>query len=91
MIVAETGIDKRRENMKSLANRAWHGWLRIARFIGDWIARLVLSIFYFTIFVPFALGVKIFSDPLALKPAYRPGWIARTTSDLTLEDLRRQS
>jgi hypothetical protein len=76
--------------MKSWGNRAWRGWLRVARFIGDWIARFILTLFYFTLFVPFALIVKKFSDPLAIKPVHKPGWIQRTTGDLTVEDMRRQ-
>jgi hypothetical protein len=67
----------------------WKKWKAFGKFIGDWIARLVLSLFYFTIFVPFALLVKIFTDPLAMKPIHRPKWLDRTTTDLTIGDARR--
>jgi hypothetical protein len=69
--------------------KAWQAWKRIGQFIGDQIGRLVLTIFYFTLFVPFALGVRLFSDPLAIRPPGRPKWLERTTRDLTLEDSRR--
>lgn len=34
-------------------------------------ARVVLSLFYFTLFVPFGVGVRLFDDPLVLPTAFR--------------------
>lgn len=67
----------------------WHAWKRFGQFIGDFIGRVVLTIFYFTLFMPFALGVRLFSDPLALRPLSNPKWLERKTQDLTLDDARR--
>jgi hypothetical protein len=39
--------------------------------------------------VPFALGVRFFGDPLAMRPSSHVKWVERTTHDLTLEDSRR--
>lgn len=69
--------------------RFWHGWKRFGQMIGDFIGRLVLTVFYFTLFMPFGLGVRLFGDPLALRPNHRTKWIERKTTDLTLEDSRR--
>jgi hypothetical protein len=41
------------------------------------------------LFMPFALGVRFFGDPLAIRPPSRAKWLERTTRDLTLEDSRR--
>src|SRR6185503_9025048 len=46
--------------------KVWEAWKRFGQFIGDQLGRVVLTIFYFTLFMPFALGVRFFSDPLAL-------------------------
>ena len=73
----------------SALDRFWRAWLRFGRFMGDWIGRLVLTVFYFTIFVPFGLGVRFFGDPLAIKPGRRAKWLARETTDLTFKDARR--
>jgi hypothetical protein len=73
-----------------LLNKIWKGWLAFGRFIGNWVARIVLSIFYFTIFVPFGLGVRFFSDPLWVKAPAAPFWRPRKTGDQTLEDVMRQ-
>jgi hypothetical protein len=69
--------------------KGWHAWLRIGRFIGDQIGRVVLTVFYFTLFMPFALGVRIWGDPLAIRPDVRAKWLERNTHDLTLKDSRR--
>lgn len=69
--------------------KAWQIWKRIGQFIGDAIGRVVLTLFYFTLFVPFALGVRFFGDPMAMRPSNRVKWLDRTTPDLTIEDSRR--
>jgi len=69
--------------------KAWETWKRIGQFIGDLIGRLVLTVFYFTLFMPFALGVRFFGDPLAIRSPHRAKWLERRTQDLTLEDSRR--
>lgn len=72
--------------------KLWEGWKRFGQAIGDFLARIVLSIFYFTIFLPFGLGTRLFSDPLRIKPSDEaPKWLERKTKDLTFEDARRQA
>lgn len=55
----------------------WEKWKVVARRIGDFQARVLLSIFYFTVLAPFALGVKMFSDPLRLRATGGSGWTER--------------
>ncbi|RMG96095.1 MAG: hypothetical protein D6706_10790 [Chloroflexi bacterium] len=69
----------------------WEAWKRFGQLIGDFVARIVLTIFYFTLFVPFGLGTRLFSDPLDLKPRSESHWQERTTKDNTLDDARRLS
>ena len=69
--------------------KGWQAWKRIGQFIGDQIGRLVLTVFYFTLFMPFALVVRFLLDPLAIRPLSRAKWLERRTQDLTLEDSRR--
>ena len=69
--------------------RLWLGWKKVARIIGDMIGRLFLSIFYFTLLVPFGLGVRLWSDPLAIKPEHGASWVERTTDVPTMDDARR--
>ena len=69
--------------------KIWHAWKRFGQFMGDLIGRLVLTVFYFTLFVPFALGVRLFGDPLAMRSEVRAKWLERTSHDQTLDDSRR--
>ena len=72
-----------------ILRKIWQAWKRIGQFIGDMLGRVVLTVVYFTLFMPFALGVRFFGDPLAMRPSSHVKWVERTTHDLTLEDSRR--
>ena len=69
--------------------KVWQVWKRFGQFMGDLIGRLVLTVFYFTLFMPFGLGVRLLGDPLAIRPLSRAKWLERKTHDVTLEDSRR--
>jgi hypothetical protein len=69
--------------------KVWHAWKRFGQFMGDMIGRVVLTIFYFTLFVPFGLGVRFLIDPMAIRSKNRPKWLERKTTDLTIDDSRR--
>jgi len=69
--------------------RFWQAWKRFGKFVGDFIGRLVLTIFYFTIFLPFGLGVRLLGDPLNIKSNQHIQWLNRSTRDLSMNDVRR--
>lgn len=85
---AAVGIGRNRMNILQII---WKAWKKIGQTIGDFIARIVLSLFYFTLFVPFALGLRLFGDPLTIKSKrVASWWLGRGSHDLSLEDARRQ-
>jgi hypothetical protein len=59
--------------------KLWHGWARVARAIGDFQARALLTLFYFVILAPFALGIRWRSDPLAINVGAPRGWRSRVS------------
>lgn len=75
----------------NIFRQIWERWKVIAQIIGDFIGRIILSGFYFTILVPFGLGVKYLSDPLAIKDGHRVEWEERKTHDLSTDDVMRLS
>ena len=78
--------------MKSSLIKVWKLWKQIGRVIGDFIGRFILSVFYFTIALPFGVGMRIFSDPLKIRPDDAPSfWLQRETEDCVLENARKQS
>ncbi len=71
--------------------RLWARWKTVARVIGNFQARVLLSVFYFVIVPPFALAVKLWKDPLRLG-AFRgaTAWTERPARDASPEAARRQ-
>lgn len=66
----------------------WKKWRAFGQMMGDFVARIFMTVFYFTIAVPFGIGVRLFKDPLRLK-SRESGWLPRETKPETLEDARR--
>ena len=67
--------------MGRLLARAWTQWKVIAHIVGNFQARFLLSVFYYSIFAPFALVVRWACDPLAIKPGTERGWRFRGESE----------
>jgi hypothetical protein len=78
-------------NDMTILNRIWNAWKKVGTAIGDFIARIVLSLLYFTIVLPFGLITRLGRDPLDLNPKEPVSWHARSTRDQTLDDGRRLS
>jgi len=70
--------------------RAWAVWQRYGHAIGDVLARVVLTVFYFTIFAPFAAIARLTQDPLALQPDNGPLWHPLAVHEPGLDAARRQ-
>jgi len=81
------------EVKKGFFRRLWEGWKKIAQIIGDFNARVILTIFYFILLCPFAIMLKLFADPLEIKKKKHVGWhIKENDTELTaLEKATRQS
>jgi len=74
-----------------LLSKLWARWKAIATKIGNFQARLILSLFYFLIVTPFGLVMRFFADPLQIKPrATSTFWQPKTLPAHTLEEARRQ-
>ena len=78
--------------MRAGLRRFWAGWKEMAGYIGDFQARLLLTVFYFTVVVPFGLLARLALDPLRLRhqPA-ASGWLKRQTRDTDLKAAQQQT
>ncbi|HLN88254.1 MAG TPA: hypothetical protein VK200_17370 [Candidatus Limnocylindrales bacterium] len=76
---------KLRNKLKNL----WQRWQKVAKQIGDFQARLILSLFYILIVLPIGLIARMFSDPLALKKT-AAHWDAKPSSPPRIDEARRQ-
>lgn len=80
--------------MKAWLAGAWATWRDLATHIGDFQARLLLTLLYFSWLAPFGLLVRVFSDPLDRRGADQPfaatGWKKRAASGRDVRALRSQ-
>jgi hypothetical protein len=63
-----------RPGLVASVRNLWEGWKRVARKIGDFQARLLMTVFYFLILGPLAMVLRWRSDPLAIKATTARGW-----------------
>ena len=71
--------------------RLWPMWKAFSKRMGGFQSRVFLSFMYFIFVFPFALAVKLFSDPLAIKKAVRASfWVEKKETSEQLDDYRRQ-
>ena len=81
-----------RHGVSGSARKLWERWKRIARKIGDFQARALMTLFYFLILGPMAMIICWRSDPLAIKPRTPRGWGEREEREGgPMDQARRQS
>lgn len=72
------------------AKEIWQAWKRFSRKVGDFQARVLLTVIYGTVVLPFGLAVRLFSDPLQTK--HRPSkWTEQAPEDHDLTWAQKQS
>jgi len=68
--------------------QVWKRWRAFGKVMGAVVAAVFMTVFYFTVAIPFGIGVRLFGDPLGTKPA-KPAWRTRQEKQRTIEDARR--
>jgi hypothetical protein len=77
--------------MPRFAREAWQAWKRVAEKIGHFQTRLLWALLYFVLVTPFALGLKLFADPLRIKKRTAESWwLDHPRQTRTLEEAHRQ-
>jgi hypothetical protein len=77
--------------MKGRASHGWSRWRELSQKAADVQARVLLTVFYFTVMVPFGLVFGLMKDPLRIK--HRPSgsyWVERKPVSEALADAQRQ-
>jgi hypothetical protein len=78
--------------VKEFFKMIWDGWMKFSRAVGTFNTKLLLTVFYYVLLMPFGLAMRFLSDPLKMKGSGRKtNWIERETRDKTVEDLMRQA
>ncbi|OQY48392.1 MAG: hypothetical protein B6242_02515 [Anaerolineaceae bacterium 4572_78] len=91
VIYVAINLPKYKDDPAPLSKKIWHVWKGYGQFLGNLLARVVLTIFYFTIMLPFSLGSTLFGDLLKIKGNRTKYWIPREEHALTtINDASRQ-
>ena len=73
-----------------MLRKIWEAWKKIAKKIGEFNSRVILTVFYFIFITPLSIPIKI-KDPLGIKNK-KQGWVPKQTSEGTpMEQALRQS
>ncbi len=76
---------------KNPLKKLWQSWKNFSKRMGSFQSRIMFSLFYFIFVTPFALGVRIFSDPLNIKHhSSKSHWLSKKEIKYDLEQYRRQ-
>jgi preprotein translocase subunit SecG len=70
--------------------RAWGLWREFGHVLGNAIARVAMTIFFFTVLIPFALIGGRRADALDLRRREPPFWRRLEPTDESLEKARKQ-
>lgn len=68
----------------------WYKWKKVAHKIAVFQSRVILTILYFTILLPFGIVFSLFKDALNIKHAHSSNWIAKNKQPEILEEMREQ-
>jgi len=76
---------------KNPIKKLWHTWNNFSKRMGSFQSRIILSLFFFILVSPFALAVKMFSDPLNIKhQTTKSHWLPKEEIPTDLERYKRQ-
>jgi hypothetical protein len=73
-----------------LLSRTWEAWKRLARAIAEFNSRVLLTLLYVVLAMPFGLILRLVADPLRRRRPTPSNWIVRVEAPATLEEARRQ-
>ena len=77
------------KNLAARLKTAWESWKRLSHKVGNFQARVLLTVIYATVVLPFGLMVRLFSDSLQIKK--RPvKWTDRSPEVHDLDWARKQ-
>jgi hypothetical protein len=78
------------QTVSEIIHLAWDRFKIVAGIVGDVQGRVIVTLFYFTILVPFGIGARFFGDALHIRSTHPPQWMERPPVQNGLEEARRQ-
>jgi hypothetical protein len=60
-----------------MLKRIWEAWKVVAKKIGDFNARVILTVFYFILLAPLAFVIRK-NDPMGIRKNKKQEWLTKT-------------
>ena len=77
--------------LRGRSQEGWRKWKALSERVANVQARILLTVFYFTVMAPVGFWQGFLADRLLMKrPRGASFWVERATRDRTLDDARRQ-
>jgi hypothetical protein len=77
--------------MNQTLQSIWQAYKELASHVGDFQARLLLTVFYFTLALPFGLLARLILDPLEIrKRPLTSGWVKHQIGDQEIKEAQQQ-
>ena len=74
-----------------VVKRLWKAWLKFGHWIGGIMSWVWMPLFYFVIVMPFALIIKLFSDPLRVRVGRQSSyWVPKKMPKIDMEWAKNQ-
>ena len=74
----------------SALKQFYRGWMRVVHVIGNVQARVILTVLYLIMVVPVGFVMRLFSDPLRLRPTEGTYWVERAAVEPGLASAGRE-
>jgi hypothetical protein len=71
-------------------HRIWSAWKQLARRIGEFNSRVVLTLLYAVLVIPVGLILRLVADPLRRRRPQTSNWTPRVPAPATVDEARRQ-
>ena len=72
-----------------ILKKLWEGWKRLGLFIGNIVSTIVLTVFYFTVFLVFAIPFRLFSAGLRPRSSVS-NWTPKIKTPISVDDFRNE-
>ena len=83
---------REKKGSKNLVTKIWQSWKNFSLRAGAFQSRIILSLFYFIFVTPFAVVVRVSSDPLRIKAKSKskPRWFPKKELSHDSDRFKRQ-
>ena len=75
----------------SWIRKAWDGWMAFVKILGNFNARLILTLFYFLVVGIFSILIARWKDTLRRRLPLKSNWLPAASKEMDLSGARRQS